>query len=124
MQTINSGSLVRSQFDFYFPIGSFTRLTGLGFSDFQIKLFHNNSTLSWSLLNGSTVSDSSISSGSVFINEIAGSSGYYNVRFYPDKIGFWRLVLRNPANSIESIQEFNVVGANQSSQGLIANFNK
>jgi len=76
-------------------------------------------------LDGLTIPDSSISSGFVYFNEIPGSPGFYSVRFYPDRTGFWKLVYSIPTLPAEVIREFDVSpsGLSSSANGLNASFN-
>lgn len=119
-RSVLAGSLVRGQPDFYFPIGTFNRVNDLQSTDVTIKLFVNNQVLSWTLLDGSAIPDSSISAGSVYFNQILSSPGFYSVRFYPDRVGFWRLSIT--AGSFESLLEFDVNPAAPQSPGLTATF--
>lgn len=123
-RTINSGCLVRTQADFYFPIGSFYRSVGIGIASLTSYLFLNNQLVSWDLSDGTSVPDSSISPGSIYFNEISNSPGFYSVRFLPNQVGFWRLILKNNSIYSESISEYDVVISPDSSNGsgLIARF--
>ncbi len=119
-RSIATQILVRAQADFYSTPG--VRATGILAGSLNLSLFFNNALTSWALRDGTTIQDSSISAGSIYFNEIAGSPGFYSVRFYPDKIGFWRIVLNDVALTQESIIEIDVVSATATSPGLIASF--
>jgi hypothetical protein len=80
----------------------------------------NNQILSWPLLDGTAVADSSISAGNVYFNEIIGAPGFYSLRFFPDRVGYWRISV--VASSFESLLEFDVNPASAQSSGLIASF--
>ena len=80
--------------------------------------------LSWPLLNGTSVQDSSISSGNVYFHEIVGSPGFYSVRLYPNAIGSWRLILNDATLLQEDYLEFDVFPATANAPGLIASFTK
>lgn len=123
-RTLPSGSLVRDQLDFYSPPGSSSRLSGVNVNSASITAFFNNSILPWFFSDGSSVSDSSISSGCFWFNEIPGSPGFYSLRFFPDKVGFWRIVVYHSASGSEQIKEYDVVQSNQYVQGLSASFTK
>ncbi len=106
---ISAGSLCYGQADFYVPVGSFTRPAGILFSNVQLRVFLNNALVSWPVLDGSGVSDASVSAGKIYFNEISGSTGFYAVRFFPDRVGAWRLVLQIPAYAVESVLDFDAL---------------
>jgi hypothetical protein len=68
----------------------FNRVTGLDPADVGLSVYFNNTLVTWPLVDGTSVIDSQVVSGSVFWNELA--SGAYGVRFYPNNLGHWRLV--------------------------------
>jgi hypothetical protein len=119
-----AGAVVYEQLDFYNP--PTVRATSVVLANLTLTLFVNNQLLSWPLVDGSAVADSSISAGSVYFNPISSSSGYYSIRFYPHQIGFWRLVIRHNAFSQEIIKEFDIIASGSlkptSSTGLNASF--
>jgi hypothetical protein len=124
-RSIPTGSLVRAQADFFNPAGSFTRVTGLAYTAVSVNVFFNNAAVVWGVSDGSSTQDSSISSGSIYFHEISGNPGFYSVRFYPDRVGYWRVVLKttSPVSS-ESIMEFDVVPTANLLPGLNASFAK
>lgn len=121
---VSAGSLVRDQLDVYNPPDSFTRSTGTQPTGISVKLFVNNAPVSWPVQDGSGVADSSIGAGTVYFNEIPGSPGFYSIRFFTDRPGFWRLVILIAATSAESVKEYDVIPAQQGSTsgGLNATF--
>lgn len=121
-RTISTQILVKAQADFYSAPG--VRVTGIIAGDLNLLLFFNNSLIAWSLQDGSVVQDSSISAGSIYFNEILNSPGFYSIRFYPDKVGFWRVILIDVALTQENIIEIDVTSATTTSPGLIASFDK
>ncbi len=123
-RNVSSGSLVRSQADLFFPAGSTNRVDGVDVSSLTLKVFANNAPLAWALVDGTSVQDSAISSGSVYFSEISGSPGYYSVRFFPDRVGFWRLVLRSASLGAEVALEFDVTTPVPQAGGLNASFTK
>lgn len=106
---ISAGVLAYEQLDFFFPAGTVTRVAGIPASGLQMWLFVNNQILSWPLVDGTMVADSSIVAGSVYFNEIAASPGFYNVRFFPDRVGFFRMVFLSQPYSIELSREYDVL---------------
>lgn len=124
---IPAGSIARDQLDFYSPPGSFVRLTGISPAELQTSIFVNNSPLNWLVVDGSSVPDSSVVAGRIYFNEINGSPGFYSIRFFPDKVGFWRFVAYHPSGN-EQRREFDAVPAGTfnpfAHAGLTATFSK
>jgi hypothetical protein len=84
-------------------------------------MFVDGSLLAWGLSDGTFVANSSVGAGLVFFNEIPSASGFYLVRFFPDRPGFWRIVLRHPTLG-EVVNEFDAVSAAPPFSGLQASF--
>lgn len=108
---VSAGAVAYAQADFYQPKGSINRLSGLVPASLTMKVFANSSLLSWPLEAGSGVSNSGVSAGTVYFEEVSGASGFYLVRFFPDRTGFWRIVLSYVALQQEVALEFDVVPA-------------
>lgn len=106
---ISAGALAYEQLDFFLPSGSVNRIAGIPASSLQMWLFVNNQILSWPLVDGTMIADSGIVAGSVYFNEIAASPGFYSVRFFPDRVGFFRLVFLSQSYSIELVRELDVL---------------
>ncbi len=122
-RSVNSGSVIYSQVDFFSPPGSYIRIPSIAASSVSIKIFCNNKSLGWTVVDGSNIQDSGVSSGNIYFNEITSGTGFYSIRFFPNKIGFWRIIVSH--SSGEQILEFDVSPQSGSSQpGLIASFNK
>lgn len=123
-RTVSAGVLVRDQLDIYNPPSSFTRSTGVVPSGISVTAFVNNAAVAWPLADGTAVADSSVSAGTVYFNEIPGSAGFYSLKFFPDRVGFWRFVIRIAATSTEVVKEYDVVPSQQvnASSGLNASF--
>lgn len=121
-RNVSSGSLARAQADFFHVSGQ--RVVGVVWSTLAAHVFVNNAALPWPVSDGSTVQDSSISAGKVYFSEIAGSPGFYSVRFFPDRVGFWRIVLRSDSLNAEVVLEFDVAAPAPPTGGLNATFVK
>lgn len=121
-RNVSSGSLARAQADFFQISGQ--RVVGVVWSTLAAHVFVNNAALPWPAADGSAVQDSSISAGKVYFNEIAGSPGFYSVRFFPDRVGFWRIVLRSDSLNAEVVLEFDVAAPAPPAGGLNATFVK
>jgi hypothetical protein len=106
---VSAGSIVYEQLDFFLPPGSTNRVTGIPAVNVSVRVFANNVLLPWSLIDGLIIPDSSVTSGSVYFNEISSNPGFYSVRIFPDRIGFWRLVFLNSTLSTEIIKEFDAI---------------
>jgi hypothetical protein len=124
---VSAGALVRDQLDLFVP-NTGTRAVGVQAVAMSVRVFVNNSTMPWVLADGTTVPDSSASAGTVFVNEIHDSPGFYSVRFFPDRVGYWRVVVSIPSLSAEVSKDFDVVvagyfgSAPSGSGGLTASF--
>jgi hypothetical protein len=113
-----AGSIIRDQLDFFFPLGSIIRVTGMTIASLSNVVFVNNSPLAWPLQDGSLVPDVSIVAGAIYFNELAGNPGYYAIRFFPDRVGFWRITFTNSGIGTEIIKEYDVVPAGTFTPGL------
>jgi len=115
---------VLDQADFFEGDG-FTRVDGLTLSDITSQLFLNNALQSWPLVDGSAVTDVNVAAGKVFFHEVA--PGIYSVRFRPNAIGYWRLLINYPAGSQILAQDYDVVaqtGTLGGSSGIKSSFIK
>lgn len=113
---VHAQALIYDQLDFFL---SNTRIS-VPISSLQSKLFVNNQLLPWTLEDGTAIVDSSISASKIYYNEIAGNPGYNSLRFFPDRVGFWRLIITY--SMIEIIKEYDVTSAKNSTGGLNASF--
>lgn len=107
-RTVEINRLVVDQADFFQSDG-FTRQAGLTTADVTMQLFFNNSEQPWTFLDGSSILDNQVSSGSVYWSEIPGSGGVYSVRFRPNALGFWRLIISYTAGKQIVAQDYDVV---------------
>lgn len=108
---ISAGSIAYEQLDFFVPAGSVNRVNGIVPSALQMTMFVNNVAIAWPIVDGSAVADSSVSAGRVYFNEIAANPGFYNVRFFPDRVGFYRLVFLYSVLGQEVVREYDVLAA-------------
>lgn len=118
-----SNATVDSQADF-FQADGFTRVTGIALNLITVVVFFNNVAQPWPLVNGLPVTDIQCASGLVYFNEIQGSPGYYSVRFRPNAVGFWRVILTYPTGTPPQIQSqnYDVVSHEFFEAGLNASF--
>ena len=94
-RTIQSGRMILDQVDLFLSDGK-TRSQEVIPSDLQLKLFLNGSQVDWPLVSGVGIQDVRITSGRVYWTEF--TTGYYNIRFYPNILGVWRVVITYSAN--------------------------
>lgn len=123
-RVVQANQVVLDQVDFFQPDG-FTRVTGLIPSSLVSQIFFNNVVQPWPLVSGLGITDQQVVAGRVYFNEVQGSPGFYNVRFRPNALGFWRNLLTYPAGQQISAQDFDVVqNAPAMEGGLSASFIK
>jgi hypothetical protein len=107
----------------FFQSDGYTRVTGLLVGNLTMKLFSNNVLQPWSFVTGANLTDIQILSGSVYWWEIPGSPGFYSVRFRPNAVGYWRLVLSYPAGMLTEAHDYDVVPVPPPvAQGLTSSF--
>lgn len=107
---VYANQVVLDQADFFQSDG-FTRVPGLIASLVTHQLFFDNILQPWTLVNGQGVSDTLVVSGKVYFHEIAGQPGYYSVRFRPNAIGYWRLLINYPAGLQITAQDYDVLAS-------------
>jgi len=123
-RVVQANQVVLDQVDFFAPDG-FTRVVGLIPASLVSQVFYNNAIQPWPLMSGLGVTDAQVSSGRVYFNEVPGSPGFYNVRFRPNALGFWRNLLTYPPGLQISAQDYDVIqGTPTSEGGLHASFIK
>lgn len=110
----------------YFQMDGFTRVVGLTPAQLVGEVFFNNTSQPWVLTDGSSIIDSAIMSGKLYVNELVGQPGHYSVRFRPNAVGYWRVLLTYTAGQQISAQDYDVLaqGGPPTDQGLKATFTK
>jgi hypothetical protein len=109
----------------YFQADGFTRVTGLTFASVIEQLFFNNALQPWPLTNGLGVPDIQITSGKVYFNEVPGSPGIYSVRFRPNAVGYWRLLVTYAPGTQIMAQDYDVTPqAPSAAPGVKSSFTK
>ena len=123
-RTVLINQVVYDQADFFQADGS-TRQESLVTTDLTYAIFFKNVPQSWVLVDGSSVLDSQVRSGSIYFNEMPGSPGYYNVRFRPNALGYWRLLLTWAGPDVQIVaQDYDVVEQTLAASGLKSSFTK
>jgi hypothetical protein len=121
---VQANQVVLDQADFFQPDG-FTRVTGLIPSSLVSQIFYNNVIQPWPLVSGLGITDAQVTAGRIYFNEVPGNPGFYNVRFRPNALGFWRNLLTYPPGQQISAQDFDVVHSGPVMEGgLTASFIK
>lgn len=115
-------SLSFDQVDF-FQTDFFTRVTGLTPGDLTLELFFNNGPVSWTLTSGVGVTDAQVVAGNVYFQEL-DQPGYYGLRFRPNAVGYWRLVLNYPVGVQGVGLDYDVVLPPAVASGLTASFTR
>jgi len=121
---VYANQTVVDQADFFQSDG-FTRVTGLTVANLVCQIFFDNQLQPWSFITGSGLNDTQIASGNVYWLEVPGSPGIYSVRFRPNSIGYWRLLITYTAGAQIMGQDYDVVPPSPTvDQGLKASFLK
>jgi hypothetical protein len=121
---VYANQTVDDQADFFQSDG-FTRVTGLTPAQLTCQLFFDNQLQPWAFVTGANLTDTQIASGNVYWLEVPGSPGIYSVRFRPNALGYWRLLITYAAGMQISGQDYDVTAAPPSvDQGLKASFLK
>jgi len=90
-----SGRLVLEQVDLFLADGK-TRAQDVTQADLQLRVFLNGTQVDWPLVSGQGVQDTRVTAGRVYWTEF--SAGFYDIRFFPNRVGTWRVVLTYPAH--------------------------
>jgi hypothetical protein len=60
-----------------------------------LRIYAGATQLAWPLVTGVGVQDIHVAAGRVYWTEF--STGFYNIRFFPNMVGLWRVLLTYPA---------------------------
>jgi hypothetical protein len=82
--------VVYDQADF-FGLDGYSRVPGLTPSQLVLQVYHDNTLQTWTLISGAGVSEGQVASGHVYFDTLTG--GAYGVRWRPNAIGYWRILL-------------------------------
>lgn len=92
-RTVTVSRLVLDQVDLFMPDGH-TRSQGITVGDLNLKLFFNGSQIEWPLVSGTGVQDLQVTAGKIYWTEFL--TGFYTLRFFPNIVGAWRILLTYP----------------------------
>lgn len=91
---VQAGKLVFDQVDLFLVDGK-TRAQDVPPSALALRVFKDGKQLDWPLISGVGVNDVQTVSGKVYWTEF--SAGFYSIRFFPNALGEWRILLTYPA---------------------------
>lgn len=89
-RAVTAGALVFEPVDLFLGDGK-TRAQGVTASALSVKVFLNSTDTGWPIVPGSTITDGRVAAGKVYWHEF--SAGFYSLRFFPNQVGLWRVVL-------------------------------
>lgn len=121
---VQINQVILDQADF-FEVDGYTRVTGLTPADLVCKVYFNNVLQSWAFVDGSSTTDAQTRAGSVYWCEVPNSPGIYSVRFRPNVVGYWRLLISYPVGIQTIAQDFDIVPQYPlTDSGLLASFTR
>lgn len=112
---VDSSKMVFDQVDLFLTDGK-TRAQDVQVSDLALRVFHNGTQLNWSLVSGAGIPDVRVAAGKVYWTEI--STGFYSLRFFPNAVGEWRVLVTYPAHDQAVSFGYDVVPQAASAGGL------
>lgn len=89
-RSVQAGLVVFEQVDLYLP-DDVTRATGVVPAGLTAKLHLGSTDTAWPVVSGVGVTDVQVAAGKLYWQEF--ESGYYSIRFFPNQVGMWRLLL-------------------------------
>lgn len=122
IRVLSVNNVVLEQVDFL--QGDFyTRVHNLTVADLTLVAFFNNVPLVWPLTSGNGIGDAQVKTGFFYFSELS-IPGYYGLRFRPNAIGFWRVVVNYPAGVQSIALDYDVLQPIEMTGGLKAQFIK
>jgi hypothetical protein len=118
-RVVGPNQVVFDQADF-FEADGYTRIAGLTVSDLSLQVYYNNALLGWTLAPGAAVTDARVVSGRIYLSPIAG--GPYSIRWRPNALGYWRIVLTYPDGFQIVGQDYDVLDASPPPGGIVSSF--
>jgi hypothetical protein len=120
-RVVPTSQVAFDQVDFFQGDG-FTRVTGLTASVLSSQIFFSNVQQPWFLVPGLFVTDTQVASGAIYFNEIPSAPGFYTVRWRPNGVGYWRLLISYVAGLQIEVTDYDVVSNQSVAPGLSASF--
>lgn len=93
-RTVPAGRMILDQVDLFLADGK-TRSQGVTEANLQLRIYVGATQLSWPIVSGVGVADVQVAAGKVYWTEF--STGFYNIRWFPNMTGPWRVLLTYPA---------------------------
>jgi len=93
-RTVPASKLISDQVDLFLVDGK-TRAQGIVIADLQVRVFANDYTMNWPLVSGVNIPEVRMSAGKIYWTEF--STGFYNIRFFPNTLGNWRVIITCPS---------------------------
>jgi len=97
--------VVYDQADF-FGLDGYSRVSDLTTSQLVLQVYYDNIPQTWLLVSGTDVTEGQVASGNVYLDNLSGGS--YGVRWRPNAIGYWRILLIYPDGSQILAQDYDV----------------
>jgi len=91
---VYNNQVVYDQAQFFEVIDGFTRVIDLTPSQLVLEVYYDNGVLTWPLVSGAGVLDAQVTSGQVYFDPTP--TGLYGIRWRPNAVGYWRLLLSYP----------------------------
>jgi len=82
--------VVYDQADF-FQLDGYTRVPGLTPDQLGCEVYYNNTRQTWALISGSGIVETQVASGHVYWDTLG--SGSYGIRWRPNAVGYWRILI-------------------------------
>jgi hypothetical protein len=116
-----SGKMILNQVDLFLADGK-TRAQDVQTTDLLLRVYVDDSPLGWTLVSGVGVPDVRVAAGRVYWTEF--STGFYSIRFFPNALGVWRILLTFPAHDQAVSLSYSVVPQvrNDLGSGMRASF--
>jgi len=88
-----SSRMVFDQVDLFLVDGK-TRAQDVRITDLYLRVYYNGVQLPWVLASGAGIPDVRVAAGKVYWTEF--SAGFYSIRFFPNAVGIWRVLVTYP----------------------------
>jgi hypothetical protein len=113
--------MILNQVDLFLADGK-TRAQDVQTTDLLLRVYVDDSPLGWTLVSGVGVPDVRVAAGRVYWTEF--STGFYSIRFFPNALGVWRILLTFPAHDQAVSLSYSVVPQvrNDLGSGMRASF--
>jgi hypothetical protein len=105
-RSVQAGRMVLDQVDLFDADGK-TRSQGVTHDNLLLRVYAGATQLSWPLVSGVGVQDVQVAAGRVYWTEL--STGFYHIRFFPNMVGPWRVLLTYPAFDQATSLSYDVV---------------